>query len=701
MPKTNLQELEIEGMTCTACARRVEKNLNKLSGVTAYVDFATEKAHLQLGPEVSQQQLTEAVESAGYKIGSGRSELQTLRPRLWVGAVLASLTMAFGMVPFFAFPGSQYLVWVLATVVIGYVAYPFHSAAIKNLRHLDSTMDTLVSLGSLVAYGYSVYLTLDGHPHNYFEVSAVVPAVVLLGRYIEVRARRSATDAVRAMLAAIPETAVIERDGQKVEVATGEVRAGDKVFVNAGERIPVDGKLLSANALVDLSTLTGESLPVEVAASGSLSAGATSLSGQITLEATGSASVSRLSRIADLVREATAQKTQLGSLADRISSIFVPSVIVIAIATFAIWSWLGASTDFAVSAAVAVLVIACPCALGIAVPMSLVVATGLGTKKSLVIRNPDSLRLAAKVKRVIFDKTGTLTDGQLRVVNSRGLGGVGAATMLAYAAAVEQGSNHPVAKAISKLSSQFTATDVTEQAGVGLTGLVEGKWVSVERPGGYENQPELDEALKNAGPNTLVVVAWEGWAHGLIELSDEVREGAQESVAALQNMGIEVELLSGDQPARVEVIAKQLGITRFKGGVTPEQKLALIHSATQVTAMVGDGINDVAALARADIGIAMGSGAHAAQAASAITILDDNPRHVAYALSLAKRTHRNILQNLGWAFGYNIILIPVAAMGLLNPMLAGAAMAFSSVSVVVNSQRLKWQDIRVHKGVAK
>ena len=701
MPKTALQELDIEGMTCTACARRVEKNLNKLPGVTAYVDFATEKAHLQLSAEVSSAELTQAVESAGYKVGTQRSELQSLKPRLWIGSVSALATMAFGMVPWFAFPGSQYLVWAFASIVIAYVAYPFHSAAIKNLRHLDSTMDTLVSLGSLVAYGYSVYMTIQGHTHNYFEVSAVVPAVVLIGRYIEVKARRSATDAVRAMLSAIPDTATIERDGEKITVPSQEVRAGDKVFVNAGERIPADGKLISAHALIDLSTLTGESLPVEVAAGGSLSAGATSLSGQIMLEASGSASVSRLSRIADLVREATAQKTQLGSLADRISSIFVPSVIVIATGTFLVWSLLGASTDFAVSAAIAVLVIACPCALGIAVPMSLVVATGLGTKQSLVIRNPDSLRLAAKVKRVIFDKTGTLTDGQLRVVNSRGLGGVGAATMLAYAAAVEQGSNHPVAKAIAKLSNQFTATDVTEIAGIGLTGWVEGKQVSVERPGRYENQAEVDEALQNAGPNTLVIVAWEGWAHGLIELSDEIRPGAKEAVSALKSQGLGVELLSGDQPSRVGVIAAELGIKTYRGGVTPEQKLELLHVADQVTAMVGDGINDVAALARADVGIAMGSGAHAAQAASAITILDDDPSKVAYALNLAKRTHRNILQNLAWAFGYNIVLIPVAALGLLNPMLAGAAMAFSSVSVVVNAQRLKWQDIRVHKGVAK
>lgn len=312
MPKNNLLELEIEGMTCTACARRVEKNLNKLSGVTAYVDFATEKAHLQLTPDVTQAQLSEAVESAGYKVGAGRSELQTLKPRLWIGVIFAALTMLFGMVPWFSFPGSQYLVWALATVVIVYVAYPFHKAALKNLRHLDSTMDTLVSLGSLVAYGYSVYLTLGGHPHNYIEVSAVVPAVVLIGRYIEVRARRSATDAVRALLAAIPETATIERDGIRSTVASADVREGDKVFVNAGERIPVDGKLLSVNALIDLSTLTGETLPVALTEGGELSAGATSLDGQISLVATGSASVSRLSRIADLVREATAQKTQLG-----------------------------------------------------------------------------------------------------------------------------------------------------------------------------------------------------------------------------------------------------------------------------------------------------------------------------------------------------------------------------------------------------
>ena len=692
MPKPELLELEIEGMTCTACARRVEKSLNKVQGVSAYVDFATEKAHLQLSVPTNLEALKTAVESAGYRVGEGKAELQALKPRLVTGVLLSAIAMVFGMIPALSFEGSAYLVWTASSVVFFYVAFPFHAAAIKNLKHLDSTMDTLVSLGSAVAYFYSVYLLLTGHAHNYFEVSAVVPTVVLIGRFIEVRARRSATDSVRALLSAIPETALVQRDGITQTISSQDVRKGDVVLVSAGERLPVDGKLLSLEATIDNSTLTGESLPVEAKQGAVLSAGSTSLAGQISIQAAGSAAISRLSRIADLVREATSQKTKLGSLADRISSVFVPSVIAVAILTFALWLMLGRDVEFAFSAAVAVLVIACPCALGIAVPMSLVVATSLGAKRSVVIRNPDSLRMMAKVKKVIFDKTGTLTDGQLKVVNSRGLGGVGAATMLSYAAAVERGSNHPVARAISKLSDQFQADAVKEIAGRGLSGIVEGKEVFVERPGIYENQAELDQALSNAGPNTLVVVSWEGWAHGLIELSDELRPGSRQAIEELREAGLTTMILSGDHPARVAVIATELGIDEFHGSVTPEGKVDLIRTQSEITAMVGDGINDVAALTAADIGIAMGSGAHAAQAASAVTILDDDPKAIGFALRLGKKTHRNILQNLGWAFGYNIILIPVAAMGLLNPMLAGTAMAFSSVSVVVNSLRLKWQN---------
>ena len=685
----NLLELDIEGMTCTACARRVEKTLNKVDGVTAYVDFASEKAHLQFAGQIELEELKQAVESAGYKVGEGKEELKTLRPRLITGAVLSVLAILFSMVPGIEFAGQQYLVWALATPVILYVSFPFHAAAIKNLRHGDTTMDTLVSLGSSVAYLYSVYLVLTGSMHHYFEVSAVVPSVVLLGRFIEVRARRSATDSVRALLSAIPDSATVIRGDSREQVPTHTLKKGDLVAVVAGDRIPADGKLVSEFASVDNSTLTGESLPVELSAGANLSAGATVLSGEVLIELTASAGTSRLSRIADLVREATASKTQLGSLTDRISSFFVPSVIVISILTYLVWAFALGDTTRAFEAAVAVLVIACPCALGIAVPMSLVVATSLGTKKSVVIRNPDSLRLLAKIKKVVFDKTGTITDGKLHIVAAHGLGGVDGSEALNKAAAVEAGSKHPVAMAIAASGSSETATNIEELAGRGVAGDVGGLRVSVEKPGAYENQSELDQLISQAGPNTLVVIAWEGWAHGLLELSDGIREGAKETVAELHDMGLRVAMLSGDNQRRVDAVATELGLDEALAGATPEGKLEYLASQTERLAMVGDGINDVAALAQADIGIAMGSGAQAAQAASAITILDDDPRKIPYSLKLGRRTYRNILQNLGWAFGYNILLIPVAAAGLLNPMLAGVAMAFSSVSVVANALRMK------------
>ena len=685
----NLLELDIEGMTCTACARRVEKTLNKVDGVTAYVDFASEKAHLQFAGQIELEELKQAVESAGYKVGEGKEELKTLRPRLITGAVLSVLAILFSMVPGIEFAGQQYLVWALATPVILYVSFPFHAAAIKNLRHGDTTMDTLVSLGSSVAYLYSVYLVLTGSMHHYFEVSAVVPSVVLLGRFIEVRARRSATDSVRALLSAIPDSATVIRGDTREQVPTHTLKKGDLVAVVAGDRIPADGKLVSEFASVDNSTLTGESLPVELSAGANLSAGATVLSGEVLIELTASAGTSRLSRIADLVREATASKTQLGSLTDRISSFFVPSVIVISILTYLVWAFALGDTTRAFEAAVAVLVIACPCALGIAVPMSLVVATSLGTKKSVVIRNPDSLRLLAKIKKVVFDKTGTITDGKLHIVAAHGLGGVDGSEALNKAAAVEAGSKHPVAMAIAASGSSETATNIEELAGRGVAGDVDGLRVSVEKPGAYENQAELDQLISQAGPNTLVVIAWEGWAHGLLELSDGIREGAKETVNELHDMGLRVAMLSGDNQRRVDAVASELGLDEALAGATPEGKLDYLASQAERLAMVGDGINDVAALAQADIGIAMGSGAQAAQAASAITILDDDPRKIPYSLKLGRRTYRNILQNLGWAFGYNVLLIPVAAAGLLNPMLAGVAMAFSSVSVVANALRMK------------
>ena len=688
---TNQLELEIEGMTCTACARRVEKSLNQLPGVSAYVDFATEKAHVTLNQSVELGELSAAVDSAGYKVGSGKPELSKLMPRIITGSVLSVLAILFSMVPGFQFTGSQYLVWALATPVITYVTWPFHSAAIKNLRKGDTTMDTLVSLGSSVAYLFSIYLVLQGHPHHYFEVAAVVPSVVLIGRYLEVRTRRSATDAVRSLLNAIPEKATKVEGSARRQVLSAELVRGDLVAVAAGDRIPADAILKSDFTSIDNSSLTGESLPAEIKQGQTITAGSTVLSGEILIEIQQPAKSSRLAQIADLVREATATKTKLASLADRISSVFVPAVIVISIITFVSWLLLTGDQLRAFEAAVAVLVIACPCALGIAVPMSLVVATSIGARKSVVIRNPDSLRVMAKIKQVVFDKTGTLTDGQLAVVKVTALNDTSEQEILSSAAAVEKGSKHPIAQALSKIETA-SADQIIETAGVGLTGTVNGKKIFVGKPTPVENQQELDSAVALAGPNSLVMVAWDNKAQGLIELSDNLREGSEQAMSDLNQYKISTVLLSGDNQARADFVARELGITKAIAGYSPEQKLAFLGEQTQPTAMVGDGINDVAALSKADIGIAMGSGSQAAQAASDVTILDDDPRRVPFALNLGKKTYRNILQNLGWAFGYNVLLIPVAALGLLNPMLAGLAMAFSSVSVVANSLRLKWQD---------
>jgi Cu+-exporting ATPase len=449
---------------------------------------------------------------------------------------------------------------------------------------------------------------------------------------------------------------------------------------------------------VDNSLITGESVPVSVQPGAEVSAGAVNIGATLVLRTTAVSANSRIAQIADLVREATAHKTKITGLTDRISEIFVPAVIVLSIVTYLVWAFVIGDSQRGLSAAIAVLVIACPCALGIAVPMSLVVATSLGARHGIVIRDPDTLSLLNRVRKVVLDKTGTLTTGNLRVAKVTALAGTDEKTALAMAAAVERSSAHPLAKAIAAVDSSLTATDVIETAGSGVQGMVNGTTLTVTRSSAVqvENQAELASAIEAAGAMSLVVVSWGGVARLLIALDDDIRDDSKSAIEALQKIDVEPILLSGDAEGRVAAVASELEIATHFSGVTPEQKLTTIESlksnadgSKSVVAMVGDGLNDVAALAGADIGIAMGSGTHAAQSAAAITIVDDNPMAVAYSLNLARRTWVNIKQNLGWAFGYNVILIPVAALGLLNPMLAGTAMAFSSISVVLNALKLK------------
>jgi Cu+-exporting ATPase len=680
-------------MTCTACARRVEKTLNKVPGVNAYVDFASETAHVTSGAEVSRDQLVLAVREAGYEVGNDRGRLTHMIWRLVVGFLIALPVAVISMIHEL-WPDDWTVIAALLTLPIAtWVAWPFHEAAFKNLKLKTATMDTLVSLGVLVSYLYSVSQVFTNNHEVYFEVAAVIPTVVLFGRWLEVRTRRSATDSVKALLSAIPETAVVRKGASQEEVPTNQVVLGDLVVVATGQRIPVDGLVVEGLGQVDNSLITGESLPVEVLPQSKVSAGSLNVGSALLIQTTAVSSSSRIAQIADLVREATAQKTKIGSITDRISAVFVPAVIVLSILTLMFWSFVLGDPGEGLSAAIAVLVIACPCALGIAVPMSLVVATSMGAKQGIVIRNPDTLSLLSKVTKVVLDKTGTLTTGQLEVTKVIALGNSDKQQALAMAAAVERSSTHPLAKAIASQDLTLTATNVKEMPGYGVSGTVNGQDVAVTRSNSLSvtNREELEDAIKRAGAASIAVVSWENQARLVIALSDGLRTESAEAITQLKSLNVEPILLSGDTSSRVSAVAKELGIEKYFGEVAPEEKLSKIRSLkseSSVVAMVGDGLNDVAALAGADIGIAMGSGTHAAQSAAAITIVDDNPLAIPYALSLARRTWANVRQNLVWAFGYNVVLIPVAAMGLLEPMFAGTAMAFSSISVVLNALRL-------------
>lgn len=708
-------ELAIEGMTCTACAGRVERQLNKVSGVKSYVDFATETAHLSLTKPVALEEIFQVVSKAGYSATTNPTHLvgaSKLNKKLFVSVVLSFLVASLSMIAALQFDYWQWVTLILSIPVVFWGSAPFHQAAYKNLKHKTTTMDTLVSLGVLVSFSWSAYQVLfggagaasyrmmfswlshSGMVELYFEVATVVPTVVLIGRWLELRTRRSATDSVKALLATVPENSIIKVAGVETEVKTASIKQSDLVVVRLGERIPVDGVIQSGTSSIDASVITGESIPQEVEIGSLVSAGSVNLSGVLIISATTPGNASRISLIASLVREATSSKAKIANLTDSISRIFVPFIILLALFTYLAWFFIGNDPNQALTAAVAVLVIACPCALGIAVPISLIMAASVGAKAGAVIRNPDTLSLLSKIDTVVLDKTGTLTSNQMSVTDVVAIGVNDPSEVLARAAAVEKGSLHPIAQAIAKADNQLTASKIREEVSVGVFGEINGLEVFVVNPDKSPIQlsAELQSGVTNLRKSgVVVIVGWGGYVTGLIVVADTVRPTSAVAVAKLHKLGIKTLLLSGDFAQSVEIIAKSTGVQASKSGVSPEQKYAEIVELKKsgVVAMVGDGLNDTAALAQADVGISMGTGTHAAQSAAAITIIGDDPELIPYAIRLGRRTKRTIEQNLFWAFIYNIVLIPVAALGLLNPLLAGTAMAFSSITVVLNSLRMR------------
>jgi Cu+-exporting ATPase len=708
-------ELAIEGMTCTACAGRVERQLNKVSGVKSYVDFATETAHLSLTKPVALEEIFQVVSKAGYSATTNPTHLvgaSKLNKKLFVSVVLSFLVASLSMIAALQFDYWQWVTLILSIPVVFWGSAPFHQAAYKNLKHKTTTMDTLVSLGVLVSFSWSAYQVLfggagaasyrmmfswlshSGMVELYFEVATVVPTVVLIGRWLELRTRRSATDSVKALLATVPENSIIKVAGVETEVKTASIKQSDLVVVRLGERIPVDGVIRSGTSSIDASVITGESIPQEVEIGSLVSAGSVNLSGILIISATTPGNASRISLIASLVREATSSKAKIANLTDSISRIFVPFIILLALFTYLAWFFIGDDPNQALTAAVAVLVIACPCALGIAVPISLIMAASVGAKAGAVIRNPDTLSLLSKIDTVVLDKTGTLTSNQMSVTDVVAIGVNDPSEVLARAAAVEKGSLHPIAQAIAKADNQLTASKIREEVSVGVFGEINGLEVFVVNPDKSPIQlsAELQSGVTNLRKSgVVVIVGWGGYVTGLIVVADTVRPTSAVAVAKLHKLGIKTLLLSGDFAQSVEIIAKLTGVQASKSGVSPEQKYAEIVELKKsgVVAMVGDGLNDTAALAQADVGISMGTGTHAAQSAAAITIIGDDPELIPYAIRLGRRTKRTIEQNLFWAFIYNIVLIPVAALGLLNPLLAGTAMAFSSITVVLNSLRMR------------
>jgi P-type Cu+ transporter len=707
-------DLDLRGMTCGSCAARVERGLNDLAGVQATVNFAVERAHVEHDPAVSVADLIKAVEDTGYRASAvpvpGAESTEPvdeirepeLRVRLIGSALLAVPVVVLSMVMAWQFTGWQWLVLALTTPIVAWGGYPFHRAALRNARHGASTMDTLVSLGTLAAYLWSAFAVVTNpgphfHAHVYFEVAAAVTVFLLAGRNAEARAKRSAGDALRALLSLGAKDAVIVRDGAEVRVPVTELAVGDVFVVRPGERVATDGEIVDGASALDTSAMTGESVPVDVAAGSQVLGGAVNTYGRIRVRATKVGADTQLARMGRLVTDAQNGKASIQRLADRVSAVFVPVVLVIAVLTVAGWLLSGAAVSTAFTAAVAVLIIACPCALGLATPTAILVGTGRGAQLGVLIKDPTVLETISGIDTVVFDKTGTVTTGRMTVGDIDARAGEDADEVLRLAAAVEAASEHPVAAAIVAAARDrgLVIPEVAEfanQPGIGVTGVVEGVRVSVKREGSIAGIDLLAPA--QAAPGTGVEVLWDRRVRGTIRLVDVVKPSSADAIAELKSMGITPVLLTGDSATVARTVADEIGIAvdDVIAGVLPTEKaeaVKTLQAQGKRVAMVGDGVNDSVALATADIGMAMGTGTDAAIEAGDITLVRGDLRTVPTTLRLSTRTLRTIRVNLFWAFAYNTAAIPLAALGLLNPMIAGAAMAASSVLVVANSLRLR------------
>ncbi|MDX3756488.1 heavy metal translocating P-type ATPase [Streptomyces sp. AK02-04a] len=733
-------ELTIGGMTCASCAARVEKKLNRMDGVTATVNFATEKAKVSYPVGVQVADLIATVVKTGYTaeepppprletperatdaVGPDEDpELASLRERLVVSALLALPVVLMSMVPALQFDNWQWLSLTLAAPVVVWGALPFHRAAFTNARHGAATMDTLVSVGTLAAFGWSLWALFWGHAgmpgmrHGfdltvsrtegsstiYLEVAAGVVAFILLGRYLEARSKRRAGAALRALMELGAKDVAVLRDGREVRIPVARMATGDRFVVRPGEKIATDGTVVEGSSAVDAAMLTGESVPVDVTVGSGVTGATVNAGGRLVVEATRVGADTQLARMARLVEDAQNGKAEVQRLADRISGIFVPVVLVIALGTFGVWLGVTGDTVAAFTAAVAVLIIACPCALGLATPTALMVGTGRGAQLGILIKGPEVLESTRRVDTVVLDKTGTVTTGRMILREVYVVADTDEKEVLRLAGALEHASEHPVARAIAAGAQERTGTlppveHFENVPGLGVRGRVEGHDVQV----GRLHEGELPEALARAKAEaqtdgrTAVVVTRDGVALGVVTVADAIKETSAEAVRALRGLGLTPVLLTGDNQAVARSVARAVGIDPGDviAEVLPEDKVAVVkrlQSEGRTVAMVGDGVNDAAALATADLGLAMGTGTDAAIEASDLTLVRGDLRVAADAIRLSRKTLSTIKGNLVWAFGYNVAALPLAAVGLLNPMIAGAAMAFSSVFVVTNSLRLR------------